>query len=381
LRSVDAAAFLPAMRRANLHGALDMGMAPGLLPGRVSLSDGASWFAAKWGSGPSGLGMDTAQMLSAAAVGTLKALVLVGADPLSDFPDRALAAKALANVEYLVSIDTHTNDSNAGAHVLLPAAGYAEKSGTTTNMEGRVSLLAAKVSAPGVARADWMIAWELGMALGTDLGFATLDEVTAEIAAVAPSHLGLTPAVLRAAGNADGVLLPLPVASSESSASADGVVEAAVAQAADADPVDTPGEIVAEGPVVPASVQYRFTSSAAVAPAPDSYSIRLHSGRVLYDNGTLLQAAPSLGKLAPAPGVHLHPNEIERQGLVPGQAVKVLSQTGSVTLTIIADDRVPRGVASIPFNQAGPGAADLIDSASLGAEGVTRVRLESVKGA
>jgi predicted molibdopterin-dependent oxidoreductase YjgC len=95
----------------------------------------------------------------------------------------------------------------------------------------------------------------------------------------------------------------------------------------------------------------------------------------------LLQASPSLGKLAPASGVHLHPNEIERQGLVPGQAVKVLSQTGSVTLTIIADDRVPRGVASIPFNQAGPGAADLIDSASLSAEGVTRVRLESVKGA
>jgi NADH-quinone oxidoreductase subunit G len=378
LRGVEAATFLPAMRRANLHGALDMGMAPGLLPGRVSLSEGASWFAAKWGSGPSAPGMDTAQMLTAAAAGTLKALVLVGADPLSDFPDRALVVKALAKVEYLVSIDTHTNDSNEGADVVLPAAGYAEKSGSTTNIEGRVSRLAAKVSAPGVARADWMIAWELGMALGTDLGFATLDEVTAEIAAVAPSHLGLTPSVLAAAANADGVLLPLAGAPVDSAA-ADEVVVPAPAAADDG--VDTPGEVVAEGPIVPKSVEYRFTTTASVTPAPDSYSIRLHSGRVLYDNGTMLQASPSLGKLAPAPGVHLHPNEIERQGLVPGQAVKVLSQTGSVTLAIVADDRVPRGVASIPFNQAGRGASELIDHASIGVEGVTRVRLESVKGA
>ncbi len=381
LRSVEAATFLPAMRRANLHGALDMGMAPGLLPGRVSLSDGASWFAAKWGSGPSGLGMDTAQMLAAAAAGTLKALVLLGADPLNDFPDRALAAKALAKVDYLVSVDTHTNDSNDRADVLLPAAGYAEKSGTTTNMEGRVSRLAAKVSAPGVARADWMIAWELGMALGSDLGFASIGEVTAEIAAVAPSHMGLTSTVLCAAGNADGVLLPLVVAAAPVAVSADAAPGDVVAAEVDAVAGEVDSDtVVPEGPAVPNSISYRFTTTAAVTPAPDSYSIRLHSGRVLYDNGTLLKAAPSLGKLAPAPGVHLHPNEIERQGLVPGQAVKVLSQTGTVTLAIIADDRVPRGVASIPFNQAGPGAADLIDFASLSTEGVTRVRLESVKG-
>ena len=373
------------MRRANLHGALDMGMAPGLLPGRVSLADGASWFAAKWGSGPSAAGMDTAQMLTAAAAGTLKALVLVGADPFNDFPDRALAAKALAKVEYLVSVDTHTNDSNTGADVVLPAAGYAEKSGTTTNIEGRVSRLAAKVSAPGVARADWMIAWELGMALGADLGFASLQEVMAEIADVAPSHLGLTTSVLGAPGNADGVLLPLAAEGASQTAALEIASEptpvAASDVGGDAALADADGELVVEGPVVPKLVDYQFTTTASVTPAPDSYSIRLHAGRVLYDNGTLLQSAPSLGKLASAPGVHLHTNEIERQGLVPGQAVKVLSQTGAVTLAIVADDRVPRGVASIPFNQAGPGAADLIDHASLVTEGVTRVRLESVKGA
>ena len=385
LRTVAAATFLPAMRRANLHGALDMGMAPGLLPGRVSLADGASWFAAKWGSGPSAAGMDTAQMLTAAAAGTLKALVLVGADPFNDFPDRALAAKALAKVEYLVSVDTHTNDSNTGADVVLPAAGYAEKSGTTTNIEGRVSRLAAKVSAPGVARADWMIAWELGMALGADLGFASLQEVMAEIADVAPSHLGLTATVLGAPGNADGVLLPLAAEGASQTAALEIASEptpvAASDVGGDAALADADGELVVEGPVVPKLVDYQFTTTASVTPAPDSYSIRLHTGRVLYDNGTLLQSAPSLGKLASAPGVHLHTNEIERQGLVPGQAVKVLSQTGAVTLAIVADDRVPRGVASIPFNQAGPGAADLIDHASLVTEGVTRVRLESVKGA
>ncbi len=373
-------AFLPAMRRANLHGALDMGMSPSMLPGRVSMGDGAGWFAAHWGSGPSAAGMDTSAMLAAAAEGKLKALVLLGADPLRDFPDRSLAEKAFAHAEFIVAIDTHRNASNSAAHVVLPASGYAEKSGSTTNIEGRVSMLADKVSSPGVSRPDWMIAVELAWALGGDLGVESVQDLTEEIARVVPSHIGLTTAVITA--NGDGVVVPLPKLSAHTTQSTGDETVAAEPNAAelnavqpnavgDSDATSTP--IVA----VPPFVSFRAPLTPAPVPTPDSYSLRLHSGHVLYDAGTITQASSSLAALAQPAAVRLHPGEIERHGLNSGNQVKVVSQSGDVTLLIISDESVPRGVAVVPFNLSGAGAADLIDMSTMRAEGVTKVRLES----
>ncbi|HLK44650.1 MAG TPA: molybdopterin-dependent oxidoreductase, partial [Acidimicrobiales bacterium] len=88
LNAVPGVRFLPALRRGNVRGALDMGLAPGLLPGRVGLDAGREWFDAQWGALPAHRGLDTAGMLRAASEGRLHALVLLGADPLADFPDR-----------------------------------------------------------------------------------------------------------------------------------------------------------------------------------------------------------------------------------------------------------------------------------------------------
>ena len=136
------ARFLPALRRANVHGAIDLGCSPGLLPGRVSLEEGRGWFAELWGSVPDGRGLDTAEMLEAAAAGELRTLVLLGADPLSDFPDRDLATRALEQVEFLVSVDTILNASSMLADVVPPAPDSPSAGGPTTNIEGRVSRLA-----------------------------------------------------------------------------------------------------------------------------------------------------------------------------------------------------------------------------------------------
>src|SRR5205823_13429182 len=78
--------FLSALRRGNVHGALDMGLAPGVLPGRVSLDDGRDWYSQEWGLLPEQSGLDTAGILAAVADGRIKTLILLGADPLSDFP-------------------------------------------------------------------------------------------------------------------------------------------------------------------------------------------------------------------------------------------------------------------------------------------------------
>ncbi|HSH58811.1 MAG TPA: NADH-quinone oxidoreductase subunit NuoG, partial [Acidimicrobiales bacterium] len=166
--------FLPALRRANVMGALDMGLAPGILPGRVSLAEGRDWFSPEWGAVPESRGLDAAGILAAAAAGRIQCLVLLGADPISDFPDRQLARQALAGAGFVIALDTFLNPSSRQANVVLPTASYAERPGTTTNIEGRITRLGQKVVPPGVARPDWMVAVELAAHLGPGLGVESL---------------------------------------------------------------------------------------------------------------------------------------------------------------------------------------------------------------
>ena len=140
--------FLVALRRANVRGAIDMGLAPGLLPGRVTLDDGRQWFHEHWSTLPDEEGLDATGILTAAAEGRIDVLVLLGADPVADFRDHDLAQRALAGARTVVSIDTFMNRSTEKADVVLPAAGYAETDGTTTNVEGRISVLERKVTPP-----------------------------------------------------------------------------------------------------------------------------------------------------------------------------------------------------------------------------------------
>ena len=91
LRAVPDVRFLVALRRANVRGALELGLAPGFLPGRVTLEDGREWFEDAWGAVPAETGLDALAILDAAANGRIDVLILVGADPHDDCPDRELA--------------------------------------------------------------------------------------------------------------------------------------------------------------------------------------------------------------------------------------------------------------------------------------------------
>jgi NADH-quinone oxidoreductase subunit G len=201
--------FLTALRRGNVHGALDMGLAPGVLPGRVGQEAGRAWFTEAWGSLPASPGMDTTKMLVEASEGRLAGLILLGADPLSDFPDRGLAKKGLQGAGLVVAVDCFLTESSKNADVILPAATYAERPGTFTNMEGRVLRLGQKVTAPGVAWPDWMIATELSYRLGNDLGFDNLEGIWDEIERLSPTHSGVTSALLASLLAKDGVVVPM----------------------------------------------------------------------------------------------------------------------------------------------------------------------------
>ena len=325
LNGLPGVRFLSALRRGNVHGALDAGLAPGLLPGRQRLDAGCD----AWPSVPAAAGLDTAGMLGAAAAGDLDVLVLLGADPLSDFPDSDLAARALDSVGTVIAIESLPNASTvAHADVVLPAAMATEVDGTFTNLEGRVSVCEQKVTPPGTARADWMIATELAARLGADLGLDSPEAIRAELAAVSAVHAPLTEEAL-AASPVEGVLL--------AGSSLDG----------------------------PAA-------STALAPANDAYSLRLVAGRRMYDAGTMVQASPSSAGLAAAATVRLNPVDFDKLGIEAGTDVKVVSGQGELHAPLAVDPGVPAGSAVVPANAPGNGANILIDASAP----VTDVRVE-----
>ena len=149
---VQGLTVLPALRRGNVIGALVAGLRPG--------ADGK----------------DALGILQDARDGTTGCLILLGADPLSDFPDTQLARQALANATSVIAIDTFLTESASYASVILPAAAFSEKDGTVTNIEQRVLETNKKVNVVGTARPDWMIAADLAKRLGGDINIASLED-------------------------------------------------------------------------------------------------------------------------------------------------------------------------------------------------------------
>jgi NADH-quinone oxidoreductase subunit G len=409
------ARFLSALRRANVHGALELGMAPGLLPGRVTLDGARGWFAQRWPTLPAARGLDAAGILRAAADGKIDTLVLVGADPLADFPDRDLAERGLAGARTVISCDQFLTDSVKQADVVLPGAGYAEVDGTTTNLESRVSTVSRKVTPPGTAQAGWMIAADLAYRLGADLGIESPRQIEAEIAEVAPAFAGLTHDVLVSPAGRDGVVVALPAPRGNGAggpADASATMEAALAAAgssgmtgedaasgvgvggdggagtsvlsgeSDAGATDSPDETDETDEAEEESEPDETAGPTPGVPLPvwtvidppslDAYSLRLVVTRKLYDRGTLVRSSPSLADLAEPATLRLNPHDFDQLGVAEGDDVRVSSSRGNVTVPTIPDAGVPRGIAHLYFNLAGGRANVLID----GNAPVTDVRVE-----
>ncbi len=399
--ALPGARFLPALRRGNVHGALDMGLAPGLLPGRVGLDAGRPWFTHAWGSVPAAVGRDTAGILTAAAGGGLPALVLLGSQPLTDFPDRRLAARALEGAGFVVVVASSPGPETEHADVVLPAAEAHERPGTTTNIEGRVSRLGQKLVPPGQAWPDWMIAAELAVHLDGDLGLDSVGDVWDEIERLAPAYRGITRAVLDGPGAGDGVVAPLQAAA----------VTLARRGGTPLDPIAFPGVESVERQGAPPRAGLAESPTAGLGSDPeaagpdhadagdggaptrpdvlagaaeldvphiapnDSYSLRLVASRALFDHGAAVGATPALAALVGPGPLRANPHDLDELGVPAGGSVRVRTASASAVLAVVPDASLPRKVVSADFNvplDEGT-VADLIDCAAP----VVELRLET----
>ena len=333
LREVSGVKFLPALRRSNIMGALEMGFAPGLLPGGETLDAGHARYERAWGKVVTAPGTDTPGMLRAAANGQMETIILLGADPIRDLPDADLARRGLAGAQTVIAVQSHPTASMKDADIVVPASTYAERGGTTTNIEGRVTSLSQKLTPPGVAWDDWVIANELAYRMGADLGFSSLPSLRDEIERTVPSHAGLTARALNA--NRDGI-------------------------------VSKPA--AAEFPTTRSSTT---TSNDAVS--PNGAVLRLVTSRKLYDQGTLVQHSPCIAGLAAAPVVLVHQHDFEQLGLVADGLAKVTSNRASLTVAVAVDHDVLPGTAWMGWNldDANP-VSELIDASG----SICEVRVE-----
>ena len=331
-RAFPHARFLPLLRRGAAAGAIDAGLAPGLLPGRTSLEQAGAHYGAAWDAVPAQRGADAAGILVAAAAGRIDVLFLLGADPLADFPDRELARRALERVGTVIATDTFGTASVRRADVVLPAVMFGERAGTHLNIEGRATAETRQVTPPPQCRRDWEIAAELALRLGSDLQITSPAEAWAELAELSPLHAGAGWDEVRA--HLDGVLLPL-AGGNGAGTPADGL----------------PPRLGLDAVRLPAAQVVAF----------DRYSYRLVADRRAYDAGTVTANCPSLAGFARPAALRLNPRDFERLGCGPDELLRVSSPAGAISVTASPDERVPGAVAALTVNSGGADPGELID--------------------
>ena len=324
------AKVLPLMRRGNVFGALDMGVAPSLLPGRVAIDDvdGRAALEAAWGPIPDEPGLNSTGILHGLAEGQLRALVLNGSDPVRDHPIPSVATAALENAEFVVAFEMFISDSSAHADVVFPVAGLGEVEGTATNLEGRIQKMNRIITPSGESRPVWSVMNDLALAMGSDLGLTSAEAVSVQIADVAPAYAGVTWDALSWGPGREGIVLPGP----------DGT---------------QPIQYVPIDRGVPVIAGHRI----------------LHTARVLYDDGVMVRHSDGIAGLVQRGAAYLHPRDASMLAVVDGDEV-VVQLDGAVQLPVVIDPDLTEGTIYVPFN--------LAATAGLGAVGT--LRIDAVRG-
>ena len=317
----------------NVQGACDMGGLPNVFPGYQPVADETVRlkFAAGWDVPVETFspkpGLTVTEIIHGALTGQIKAIYVVGENPMLSDPNLSHAAEALEAVEFLVVQDLFLNETAALADVVLPAAGFAEKQGTFTNTERRVQLIRPALAPPGLARPDWAIVLDLAQRLGADWQYDGPAGIFAEMAALTPQYAGISHARLEQAG----IQWPCPTAGHPGT------------------PVLHTGKFT-RGRGLFCPLDYR-----PPAELPDeAYPFLLSTGRILFHwhGGTMSRRSPGLDAVAPEAEAEIHPDDAARLGVAEGDLLRVTSRRGRVVAAARLTRRSAPGMVFMTFHYA-----------------------------
>ncbi|MBW1712815.1 MAG: molybdopterin-dependent oxidoreductase, partial [Deltaproteobacteria bacterium] len=325
----------------NVQGACDLGGLPNVLTGYQPVTDSQvrAKFEQAWGATLSpDPGLVVTEMIPAAAQGKLKGLFILGENPVISDPDTAHVLEAFDRLEFVVVQDIFLTETARLADVVLPAACFAEKEGTTTNTERRVQRVRKAVDPPGQAKADWQILIELAKRMGLDWSYKNPSQIMDEIAGLTPSYGGINYRRLEKKQLQwpcpDSKHPGTPYLHKDKFARGLGLFQAIEHQ----EPKELPN---------------------------DQYPLTLTTGRVLYQyhTRTMTGRSQGLNDLAPECEVEVSPIDAEKYGLADGQPAKLVSRRGEVTAQVWVTERVPEGLVFLPFHYAQAAANKLTNAA------------------
>lgn len=327
----------------NVQGACDMGCLPGDYTGyqKVANPEARAKFERAWGVKlPEKPGLTVTEAVKAIEDGRVRCLFVMGENPLLSDPNLNHTEEAFRKLDLLIVQDIFLTETAELAHVVLPAACFAEKEGTFTNTERRVQRIRRAVSPPGEARTDWEILDELMRRLGYENNLGSPEETLREIASLTPSYGGFSFQRL----DREQPQWPCPTP-------------------------DHPGTPILHVGRFSRGERALFKPAHYVPPAeqPDEeYPLLLTTGRILYHyhTRTMTGRNAELNRIAGRSFVEINPADAERLGLQQGARVRVKSRRGEVVVDAVVTDRVDEGVIFIPFHFA-DGAANRLTNDAL----------------
>jgi predicted molibdopterin-dependent oxidoreductase YjgC len=320
----------------NVQGLNDSGANPAYLPGYQAVDDPEirRKFSEAWGvEVPETPGYRLDQMMSGLHDGRVRALYLIGENPAQTEPNAHHVEEGLARLEFLVAQDLFLNDgTRAHADVVLPASSFAEKDGTFTNTERRVSLVRAALPCPGNARVDREIVIDLARALGARWpDYPDAESVWNELADLAPNWYGIRYERLQE----NGIQWPCPE-------------------------LGHPGSpfLHAPRPARPGG-RAKFFPVEYQPPIeqPDSeYPLVLSTGRTLYhyNSATMTMREQGIAEKQEEPFFELSAEDASNLGLREGDWARLVSRRGALEARVHLSERVYPGLVwmALHFAQA-----------------------------
>jgi len=310
----------------NVQGACDMGALPNVYPGYQKVTDpkAQARFEKVWGVSLSpNNGYILPDMFKASLEGKLKAMYIMGEDPVLTDANAEHVRKGLEALEFLVVQDIFLTETAKLADVVLPGASFAEKTGTFTNTERRVQMVNQAIDPLGKAKADWRTICDLAGRMGHSFMYKSTAEVMTEIASLTPQYQGISHERL----GTRGMQWPVP----------------------DKDHPGTPwlhkGEF-ARGKGLFMPVGARVSNE-----LPDKeYPFLLSTGRKLGHYNIMTRNSEALEDYSSEEFAEINPADARKLKIKRGEKVKVTSRRGEIETKVRVTERVPVGMIFMTFH-------------------------------